>query len=121
MPISLVTPLKLQEILDSIKETLLKTNPDYNIVIKRLRLSYDMKLVTFRIDRKRNLIIQFPIFVQPYAQQPLILYQLETVPIPIVDRNTKADSYAQLQIKKPYLALNSETYINIQQQDLSTC
>ena len=40
-----------------------------------------MKLVTFRIDRYRNLIIQFPIFVQPYMQQPLTLYQLETVPI----------------------------------------
>ena len=92
---------------------LIKTNPDYDIVIKRLHLYYDMKLVTFRIDRKRNLMIQFPIFVQPYTQQLLILYQLETVPIPIVDINTKADSYTQLQIKKPYLALNTEMYINI--------
>ena len=72
-----------------------------------------MKLVTFGIDRKRNLIIQFPIFVQHYMQQPLILYQLETVPVAIVDKNTKADAYTQLQIKKPYLALNTETYINI--------
>ena len=55
-----------------------------------------MKLVTFGIDRKRNLIIQFPIFMQPYAQQPLILYQLETVPVPIIDKNTKADSYTEL-------------------------
>ena len=41
-----------------------------------------MKLVTFGIDRDQYLIIQFPIFVQP-----LILYQLETVPVPIVDEN----------------------------------
>ena len=26
--ISLITPLKLQEIIDSVKETLIKTNPD---------------------------------------------------------------------------------------------
>ena len=38
LPISLVTPLKLQEILVSVKETLIKTNPDYDIVIKRLHL-----------------------------------------------------------------------------------
>ena len=76
----LVTLLKLQEILDSVKETLIKTNPDYDIVIKRLHFYYDMKLVSFGIDRKRNLIIQFPIFVQPYTQQLLILYQIETVP-----------------------------------------
>ena len=66
-----------------------------------------MKLVTFGIDKKRNLIIHFPIFVQPYTQQPLILYQLETVPVPVVDKNTKADTYTQPQIKKPYIALNT--------------
>ena len=82
-------------------------------MIKRLHLYYDMKLVTFGIDRKRNLIIQLPIFVQLYTHQPLILYQLETVPFPIVDKNIKANSYTELQIKKPYIALNSETYINI--------
>ena len=57
-----------------------------NRVIKRLHLYYDMKLVTFEIDRTRNLIIQFPISMQPYTQQPLILYQLETVLVPIVDK-----------------------------------
>ena len=51
LPISLVTPLKLQEILGSGKEALIKTNPEYDIVIKRLHLHYDMKLATFRIDR----------------------------------------------------------------------
>ena len=49
LPISLMTPLKLQEILKSVKDTLTKTNPDYDIIIKRLHLHYDMKLVTFRM------------------------------------------------------------------------
>ena len=79
-----------------------------------------MKLVTFRIDRKCNLVIQFLIFVQPYTQQPLILYQIETVPVPIVDQNTKADLYMEILVKKTYIALNLETYINIQQQELAT-
>ena len=54
-------------------------------------------------------------------QQPLILYQLETVPVPIIDQNPNAQSYTELRIKKPYITLNSETYINIQQQELATC
>ena len=120
LPISLITPLKLKEILNLVKETLIKTNPNYNNVIKRLYLYYDMKLVTFGIDWKRNLIIQLPVFVQPYTQQPLFLYQLETVPVPIVDRNTKANSYTELRIKKPYITLNTETYINMQHQELAT-
>ena len=34
LPISLITPWKLKEILKSVKVTLTKTNPDYDIVIK---------------------------------------------------------------------------------------
>ena len=32
-----------------------------------------------------------------------------------------ANSYTKLQIKKPYITLNSETYINVWQQELATC
>ena len=119
--ISLVTPLKLQEILGSVKEAIIKTNPEYDIVIKRLHLYYDMNVVTFGIDRKKKSYYTFPIFVLPCTQQPLILYQLETVPVSIIDKNTKANSYMKLQIKQPYIALNPETYINIQQKELATC
>ena len=107
--------------LPSVKETLIKTNPGYDIVIKWLHLYYNVKLVAFSIHRKRNLIIQFPVFIQSYTQQPLILYQLETVPVPVVDQNTMEKTYTQLQIMKPYLALNTETYINIRKQELVTC
>ena len=44
-----------------------------------------MKLVTFGIDDQR-----IPVFVHPQGQQHLILYQLETVPVPIVDKNEQA-------------------------------
>ena len=57
--------------------------------MKILHLYYDMKLATFGIDRNRNLIIQFSVFVQHYTQQPLILYQLETVPVHIVGKIPK--------------------------------
>ena len=78
-----------------------------------------MKLVTFGIDRDRNLIIQFLVFLQ--QQQPLIQYKIETVPVPIVDQNKQANSYTHLQISRPYIALNSETYTSIRQQELRTC
>ena len=60
-----------------------------------------MKLVTFGIDNQKNLIIQFPIFAQPYTQTKLTLYQVETVPVPTVDTSKKIQSYTQLKIEKP--------------------
>ena len=80
-----------------------------------------MKLVTFGIDNQRNPIVQFPVFVQPYTLKRLVMYQIETVPFPILDRNNQAQSYTQLKIDKPYIALNTETYITLQSQELSTC
>ena len=80
-----------------------------------------MKLVTFGIDYQKNLIIQFPVFVQPYMQSKLTLYQVETVPVPILDSGNTVQSYTQLKIEKPYIALNDETYITICPQELSNC
>ena len=80
-----------------------------------------MQLVTFGTDRDMNLVIQFLVFIQPYTQNPLILYQLETVPVPILDTNIEAQSYTHLKVSKPYLTLNSETYISLTHQELWSC
>ena len=80
-----------------------------------------MQLVTFGMDRDLNLVVQFPVFIQPYIQKPLVLYQLETVPVSILDTNTKAQSYIHLHVNKPYLALNSETYISLTHKELRSC
>ena len=121
LPNSIITPKKAQEILSEVKNSLLITNPEYTLVLDRLHLYYDMQLVTFGIDSNMNLVIQFPVFIQPYIQKPLILYQLETVPVPVLDLNMKAQSYTHLMIKKPYIALNSETYISLRQEELRSC
>ena len=96
-------------------------NQDYEIVLNRPYLYYDMKLVTFGIDYQKNFIIQFPVFVQPYTQSKLTLYQVETVPVPILGSSNTVQSYTQLKIEKTYIALNDETYITICLQELSNC
>ena len=63
----------MQEIINSVKETLIKSNPDCDIVIKRLHLYYDIKLVTFGIDVKRNLIIVSVICTALYATAPYFI------------------------------------------------
>ena len=67
------------------------------------------------------MIVQFPVFVQPYTQKRLIMYQIETVPVLILDENEQAYSYTELKIEKPYIALNEETYITLHTQELKMC
>ena len=82
---------------------------------------YDMKLVTFGIDEERHLIDQFPIFIQLFLQKQLMLYQIEMVPVPIVDLNEKAQSYTHLQVTRLCIALNTGTYISLRNQELRMC
>ena len=76
LPITVITPSKLEAILKQVQIAIAKTNQDYGLVLNRLYLYYDMKLVIFGIDSQKNLIIQFPVFVHPYMQTKLTLYQI---------------------------------------------
>ena len=120
-PFHCYPPSKQENILSEVRIATMKSNKDYDLVLTRLYLYYDMKLVTFGIDNQRNLIVQFPVFVQPYTQKRLVMYQIETVPVPILDRNKQAHSYTELKIEKPYIALNEETYITLHSQELKMC
>ena len=63
LPISLIMPSKLEAILQQVQAAISKSNQDYEIVLNRLFIYYNMKLLTFGIDYQKNLIIQFPVFV----------------------------------------------------------
>ena len=73
LPIYLLLPSKLEGILSEVRIAITKSNIDYDLVLTRLYLFYDMKIVTFGIDNQRNLIVQFLVFVQPYTQNRLIM------------------------------------------------
>ena len=121
LPISLLPPSKLEKILSEVRSAITKSNKDYDLVLTKLYLYYDMKLVTFGIDNQRNLIVQFPVLFQPDTQKRLVMYQIETVPVPILDENKQVHSYTELKIKKPYITLNEEMYITLHSQESKMC
>ena len=41
--------------------------------------------------------------------------------MPVLDANDKAQSYTQLRIEKPYIAVHEETYISLHPQEFNTC
>ena len=56
-----------------------KTHPDYVLAINKITHYYDMKLVTFAVDKMGDLIVVFPTFIQSYNKRSLTLYKIETV------------------------------------------
>ena len=103
LPNTLIKKDRLQEILTEEKNSLHITNPDYTLVLDRLHLYYDMQLVTFGIDKDMNLVVQFPVCIQPYTQKPLILYQLKTVPVPTLEETMRLSHTHAFKSENPIL------------------
>ena len=63
----------------------------------------------------------FPAFIKNYKQPPLSLYEVETVPVPIVDKKIKANRYSQVRIEKSYIAAGTDYYIQLRISELLMC
>ena len=121
LPILLLPPSKLEKILNEVRIAIVKSNKDYDLVLTRLYLYYDMKLVTFGIDNQRNLIGHFPVLFNPTLRKKDCHGHIETILVPILDENEQAHSYTELKIEKLYITLNEETYITLHSQELKMC
>ena len=81
-----------------------------------------MKMVAFAVDQQaHSLIVTFPAFIKNYKQPPLSLYEVETAPVPILDKNVKADSYSWVRIEKRYIAAGTDDYIQLRISEFLMC
>ena len=122
LPQEFFSDSRLKEILNEVQMMVKKGHPNYALAAEHISHYRDMKLVTFAVDQQtHSLIVTFPVFIQDYRRPPLSLSEIETVPVPIPDENAKADSYSQVQVAKPYIAVGAEYYIELRMTEMIMC
>ena len=122
LPQEFFSDSRLMEILSEVQKMVQKGHPNYALAAEHISHYRDMKLVTFAVDQQtHSLIVTFPVFIQDYRRPPLSLFEIETVPVPIPDENEKADSYSQVQVEKPYIAVGTEYYIELRMTEMIMC
>ena len=122
LPRALFSDNMIREILNEVETMVKKDYPDYVLAATHISHYRDMKLVTFAVDQEtHSLIVTFPAFVKSFKQPPLSLYEVETVPVPIVDKNVQANSYSQVRIEKRYIAAGTDYYIQLRISELLMC
>ena len=122
LPRALISDNQLREILGKVDAMVKRNYPDYVLAAKHISHYRDMKMVTFSVDQQaHSLILTFPAFIKNYKQPPLSLYEVETVPVPIIDKNVKADSYSQVRIEKSYIAAGTDYCIQLRISELLMC
>ena len=125
LPPKLFPPTVLQNDTANAIEMVHKAHPDYALAIRHITEYYDMKLAMFGLDSDGSMVVVFPVFLKVFlkdhASEPKTLYEIETVKVPIPNKNTEADSYSEVKYSKPYLAINEDYYIQIRIQELRMC
>ena len=117
----LFPPSFLQNITIRVMSELLKSNTGYKLAFPQIDAYYDMMVTTFSLDKDNNLIVTFPILIEPIPNKPLSLYEIETVPVPIVDMDKSADSFSEVHVSKPYIAASPIAYIQLREPELQRC
>ena len=122
LPRALISDNQLREILGKVDAMVKRNCPDYVLAATHIFHYRDMKMVTFAVDQQtHSLIVTFPAFIKNYKQPPLSLYEVETVPVPILDKNVRVNSYSQVRIEKSYIAAGTDYYIQLRISELLMC
>ena len=122
LPRALISDNQLREILGKVDAVVKRNYPDYVLAATHISHYRDMKMVTFAVDQQtHSLIVTFPAFIKNNKQPPLSLYEVETVPVPIIDKNVKANSYSKVRIEKSYIAAGTDYYIQLRISELLMC
>ena len=122
LPRALISDNQLREILGKVDAIIKRNYPDYVLSVTHISHYRDMKMVIFAVDQQtHSLIVTFAAFIKNYKQPPLSLYEVETVPVPIIDKNVKANSYSQVRIEKSYIAAGTDYYIQLRISELLMC
>ena len=101
LPRALISDHQFREILGKVDAMVKRNYPDYVLAVTHIFHYRDMKMVTFAVDQQtHSLIVTFPTFIKNDKQPPLSLYEVETVPVPILDKNVKTNSYSQVRIER---------------------
>ena len=121
-----VSPYTMKNMIQHAKETLMVHYPEFELIMEDTHQYYNVPIGSFQYT-EGILAIQVPLFVKPRLQVPLLLYQLQTVPVPyhmneeMIDMDESKYTYTWLKPSTPMLAMSKDTYIGIREEHLKRC
>ena len=118
----ILDPQVLSKYLETIKDDLEDTAPEYEPVFTDVYQYYGNSLASFTntID---DLLLQLPILIKLKVQIPMSLFSIEMVPIPL-DTETylgEKREYTQIILETEYIALTDNNYVPLTQAQISLC
>ena len=118
----ILDPQVLSKYLETIKDDLEDTAPEYKPVFTSVYQYYGNSLASFTntID---DLLLQLPILIKLKVQIPMSLFSIETIPILLYAQTYLGEKreYTQIIPENEYIALTDNNYVPLTQAQISLC
>ena len=118
----ILDPQVLSKYLETIKDNLEDTAPEYEPVFTSVYQYYGNSLASFT-NTVDDLLLQLPILIKLKVKIPMLLFSIETVPVPL-DAETylgEKREYTQIILETEYIDLTDNNYVPLTQAQISLC
>ena len=123
---SVIRPSVLEKLIEHVRQQLAEKYSNYELVITEVHDYYNIPLSSF--DYMDGILGVFvPLFIRPSLQEPMYIYNVRTIPVPyhinadMVDETENENAYTLIIPDTEMVAMNRDTYINVDQSELKQC
>ena len=119
---AILHPQRLLKFLHKVCQDVTQKHSDFVPLYTELYNYYEIDQVSFT-NTEDMLIKQISIFFVNKNQQPLNLFRIHNVPVPL-NRDTydrKENKYTEISLSHEYIAISGKAYVDISEKALSSC
>ena len=123
---SVIRPSVLKKLIEHVRKQLAEKYSNYELVITEVHDYYNIPVSSF--DYMDGILGVFvPLFIRPSLQEPMYIYNVRTIPVPyhinvdMVDETENENAYTHIIPDTEMVAMNRDTYINVDQSELKQC
>ena len=123
---SVIRPSVLKKLIEHVRKQLAEKYSNYELVITEVHDYYNIPVSSS--DYMDGILGVFvPLFIRPSLQEPMYIYNVRTIPVPyhinadVVDETENENAYTHIIPDTEMVAMNRDTYINVDQSELKQC
>ena len=123
---SVVRPSVWKRMIEHVKQQLAEKYTNYELVITEVHDYYNLPVSSFDyVDGILGVFV--PLFIRPNLQEPMYVYNVRTIPVPyhinskMIDATESEKAYTQIIPDTEMVAMNRDTYINVDHSELKQC
>ena len=106
--------------IEHVKQQLAEKYANYELVITEVHDHYNIPVSSFNyVDGILGVFV--PLFIRPNLQEPMYVYNVKTIPVPYHISSENENAYTQIIPDTETVAMNRDTYINVDQSELKQC